>query len=714
MDPAVAASDENSLQPFFVLHKASRSARKTSGKSRRSPKISQKSNSNDIEESGGIELCLRSFHFLWNQIESIIEDVLRVINTDVFDNIVAWIRESFDVIRAHKLPEPTKATKMYPFLLPNSFKQLYTALVYTNNMEFVDDIRTFGDLAKYLKSHGCHVANLSSLDFSAKMGVGGCIRSLLRQFLTSSTDSGDISILASWYCEQGNYEDPIVVIVDGIERCCGSVLSDFIVMLSEWAGKIPILLLLGVTTTTAALTDIIPYTVLNLLFPTKFILGSPVEKMNRIIEAVLLKHCSCFSLGHKVATFLRNNFLMHDGTLISFIRALKMACFQHFVLQPPSFVFTELTEKEFSQDLNKENAAFIRERITMKAFGLECPETENSGLTDEEFCYQGFSELQRQCNNWASLVMCLYEAGKRQKVNLLDLYCEVLDPRIFKSRTAGGKFALEYDKNKSSNRHLLGQHDPYLQKCSCISRVICGIRDLPAGGLHQLLSVWAEGTEGLHIHEKIKELKSLVLPISTEPTDVHKKHATRSNVNLEKDTTSLYPKRASDLAICMVREHLQPIECIPLHEFICFKNVDKLQTALMGDPRTRVQADLLDSQRFLKCSCCKGNGILLPSMHDTSVMYSLAQEHGDLINLHDLFQSFKASLSNSSMTRNKSRPMQSKSPKKRKFSNEPQSINDASIQARFCRAISELQITGLLRMPSKRRPDFVQRVAFGV
>ncbi|GJV31489.1 origin of replication complex subunit 3 isoform X1 [Tanacetum coccineum] len=54
----------------------------------------------------------------------------------------------------------------------------------------------------------------------------------------------------------------------------------------------------------------------------------------------------------------------------------------------------------------------------------------------------------------------------------------------------------------------------------------------------------------------------------------------------------------------------------------------------------------------------------------------------------------------------------SPSPKKRKMTAEPQNITEASVQARFCRAVTELQITGLLRMPSKRRPDFVQRVTF--
>lgn len=42
------------------------------------------------------------------------------------------------------------------------------------------------------------------------------------------------------------------------------------------------------------------------------------------------------------------------------------------------------------------------------------------------------------------------------------------------------------------------------------------------------------------------------------------------------------------------------------------------------------------------------------------------------------------------------------------------SLTFVSYRARFCKAVTELQITGLIRMPTKRRPDFVQRVAFGL
>nr|AFK33493.1 unknown [Medicago truncatula] len=81
---------------------------------------------------------------------------------------------------------------------------------------------------------------------------------------------------------------------------------------------------------------------------------------------------------------------------------------------------------------------------------------------------------------------------------------------------------------------------------------------------------------------------------------------------------------------------------MPFNEIFCFKNVEKLQSVLIGDPRRRIQVDPLEFHNILCCSCCNKSGKgLLPSRHDSSIMYSLAQEHGDLINLHDWFQSFR-------------------------------------------------------------------------
>lgn len=97
-----------------------------------------------------------------------------------------------------------------------------------------------------------------------------------------------------------------------------------VIISSEWVVKIPIILIMGVATTTDAPRNTLSSNALQYLSPTKFILRSPAERLDAIIEAVLVKQCSGFYLGHKVALFLRNCFLRQDGTLTSFIRALKV------------------------------------------------------------------------------------------------------------------------------------------------------------------------------------------------------------------------------------------------------------------------------------------------------------------------------------------------------------------------------------------------------
>lgn len=94
---------------------------------------------------------------------------------------------------------------------------------------------------------------------------------------------------------------------------------------SEWAIKIPVIFIMGVATTVGAPKRLLPSGALRCLLPCKFTLGTPCERMNALIEAVLVKPCTRFTISHKVAVFLRSYFLKHDGTVTSFIRALKVS-----------------------------------------------------------------------------------------------------------------------------------------------------------------------------------------------------------------------------------------------------------------------------------------------------------------------------------------------------------------------------------------------------
>ncbi|KAJ6693685.1 hypothetical protein OIU85_004460 [Salix viminalis] len=745
MAPSATASDslsptttsdttENNFQPFFTLHRARsrKSEKKPTGtwKTRRridlSPSLPKNGENLDAEKAEAwddyrhVNIRMEAFDDVWSKIKSTIKDVLRDINTNVFNDIHHWVRESFNMITSFAIPTFPEATGSFPMVTDATSKQLFTGLVLTKNMEFVDDLLTFEELGSYLKAQGCHVANLSSLEFSVKNGIGGCLRSILRQFLMITLDAADASILATWYREQGSCNNPVVIIIEDLERCCGSVLSDFIIMLSEWVLKIPVVLIMGIATTLDAPKSILQSNALHHLCPCKFILGTPLERMDAVVEAVLVKQCSGFGISHKVAVFMRNYFVSQDGTITSFIRALKIACAQHFFVEPLSFMLWFLLGDD-NLMLQGEKYGLSPEMMLKHALSLpSCQSIGSDKIAKQhgETIVNGLAELKKLQCQWSIVILCLYEAGKCDKVTLLDLFCEALDPDSFKSRAPDNGGGLENDSGVSSRDCYKHQQYHTTRNSGFICQAVQKLRDLPAVQICKLLKGWEKYTVNVpQIHEKVKKLLSEVKSedgkgSGQDLSTISKRHASRKHLKIE-DSKAVNEK-AAKLLESMVRNYMQPLECAAFHEIVCFKNVNALQTALIGDPRRRIQVDLLEVQNIIQCSCCSSSSnALLPSMHDSSILYTLAQEHGDLINLHDWYQSFKSVVLRLS-NKGKRGPNYSPSPKKRKATTKPAKPSEASIQARFCRAVTELQITGLLRMPSKRRPDYVQRVAFGL
>ncbi|GAB4831714.1 Origin recognition complex subunit 3 [Ancistrocladus abbreviatus] len=706
--PSIPETPENDLQSIFVLHRGCTqgSSKKLSSKSRRKINLSPTPCNNGDYSHKTKEACkddfferlrMEAFDFVWLKIESTIKVALRNISTSVFEDVYHWVHESFQVIRSSRPDGLVEATWPYPVITNVSFKLVFTGLVFTKTMEFVDNMLMFEELGLYLKSQGCYVAKLSSLDFTTKHGIGGCLRSLVRQLLMVSLNAADMSILASWYSEQREYNNPIVIIIEDVERCCPSILSDFIMMLSEWAIKIPVVLIMGVATMFDAPTNILSSDALQRLHSFKFMLGSPVDIMDSILEAALLRPCTWFSVGHKVALFLRNYFSEKDGSLTSFIRALKLACVQHFITEPLSFLLKDCSLEDDFQHVWCENHVFPLDMVLKDAAKL--PSCRRVAKLTIENLACGLAELKRLQKRWIAVVRCLHEAGKSQKIQLLDLYCEALDPG-----TSSPNFGC-----------MPGQYGSF-SKCVSISQVVRNVRELPSKALCELLESWEKITEDIsEMHGRVRDLQGMlkleVKSLASNSTHVSMRYASQSDSNVPKNKKALNEK-ALRLIEWMLRDCIRPMECMPFHEIICFTNVDKLKSALLGDPRRRIQADLSEFYEFLCCHCCTGGDKLSPSMHDTSIMYRLAREHGDIINLQQWYQTFRTTITHPA-SEGKKRLKHQPSRKKRKNIEDSEDQSEAAIQARFCRAVTELQILGLLRMPSKRRPDYVQTVAFG-
>ncbi|KAK3153660.1 hypothetical protein QOZ80_2BG0179250 [Eleusine coracana subsp. coracana] len=708
--PLTAASN---IQPFFVLHKAAAASSAPASRGRRradssqpslpGPKSSKRSRDVDASDEDVSELYqrlrLEAFHRTWSKIQSTIDEVLRGINLKLFDQVLHWIQESFSAIRAIAKPHHSEIQQPYPLITDVICRRIPAAFVLTKNAEFVDDITTFRDLAEHLESNGCHLAKLSATELSPKNGVGGCFRNLLRQLLSDVPDVADVSSLASWYCDTENYDQPIIIIIDDLEQCSGDILGELMMMLSEWVIKIPIFFVMGIATTLDAPRKLLSSEALQRLEPCKLTLGSPTDRMNALVEAILVKPCAGFCISHEVAVFLRNYFFRHDGTITSFISALKLACSKHFSMEPLSFLCMGMLEAD-CEELWREKIEALPEAMQKYAFSLpSCTSGKNSSDPSISIS-EGLLELLKLQRDWSAVLLCLYEAGRHDKVQLLDIFCEAINPDL---QNASNRDLFSKTTSENLSGAKLGSGNRF------IDQAMNTVRYLPLETLSRVLDVWSAHLKGMsEISDKLKELQSTTIGADNVRT-AKEKWTRRSTSSIGNGTVPLNDK-AVVLLHDVNRKYLVPVECLPFHEIICFKNVGILQSALIGNPRRMVQLDLLKSQSHLKCSCCSRSGTAVSgSLHDTSIMCNLAQEYGDVINLHDWYIAFEGIVNH---TKSKAKRKLHNSPSKKKSkSTSPES--DAMIQARFCRAVTEMQITGLLRMPSKRRPDLVQRITFG-
>ncbi|KAF3632595.1 putative protein SPA1-RELATED 3-like isoform X1 [Capsicum annuum] len=168
-----------------------------------------------------------------------------------------------------------------------------------------------------------------------------------------------------------------IVSSDGCCKCCAKKLVTIDLdpeetkkFANEWSVKIPIILITGAATSTDAPTNVITSRALQYLSTSMLFLKSPAERMDAIIEAIL------------------------------------MALVQQFSIKPLSFVLKILVDEGDNKRSWYEDLANLPEELSNHDFELPS--------------YRTYS--------------CLHEARRYHKVALLDLYLKALDPELYNSR----------------------------------------------------------------------------------------------------------------------------------------------------------------------------------------------------------------------------------------------------------------------------------------
>ncbi|PKA64133.1 hypothetical protein AXF42_Ash005145 [Apostasia shenzhenica] len=167
--------------------------------------------------------------------------------------------------------------------------------------------------------------------------------------------------------------------------------------------------------------------------------------------------------------------------------------------------------------------------------------------------------------------MCLFEVGKLSKIQLLDIFCEAIDPSLCSLRDLDEKLQLPFIASPKSDVK------PCSTKGGFISQVIQKVRELPRESLHHLLDKWALHMVGVHeISKKVIELQSMIkfsgdLTLKERRTEnIHRPSVIRKGVPSLND-------EGATLLCCMFR-FLVPIETVPYHEILCFTDVPALKS----------------------------------------------------------------------------------------------------------------------------------------
>ncbi|TKW29640.1 hypothetical protein SEVIR_3G409401v4 [Setaria viridis] len=208
--------------------------------------------------------------------------------------------------------------------------------------------------------------------------------------------------------------------------------------------------------------------------------------MNALVEVILVKPCAGFCIGHEVAMFLRNYFFRHDGTITSFISALKLACSKHFSLEPLSFLCLGMLEED-CEEFWRDKFEALPQQILKYAFGLpSCASAKNSSNSSNNMV-EGPSKLLKLQKDWGSVLLCLYEAGRHDKVQLLDIFCEAVSPNL---HTENVLFVSKVTcENLSGVKSRCGE--------GFIAQVMNMIRYLPMKTLLHVHEVWGYHLKGM-------------------------------------------------------------------------------------------------------------------------------------------------------------------------------------------------------------------------
>ncbi|XP_052738686.1 origin recognition complex subunit 3 [Bicyclus anynana] len=601
-----------------------------------------------------------------------------------------------------------------------------------------------------------HVAMISSQDAqTVKHMVESAVSQLIhgQEYLDDSADESMIEptvrlkksqctmrSLLNWYQSTHMNTSPkklkhappkkiLVIIMPDFESFNCNILQDFVMIISSYISSLPIVLIFGVATSVSALHKSFPYHVSSKLLIKVFHSHPSHVYMNQVVENIFLTHTSPFHLSGRALELLTDVFLFYDFSVTGLVQSVKYCMMEHYYGDNIKTLCCNREKiEETVSKLKSDELENIRQLLSFRPF-LEVQDCETKiGLfEDDNFFREILSKEMHKLHDYLhSFYLCVHMLSALVKdlpKNLLgktvrEIYTKCTTEHITETQPYRECMQLigfqSQIKMAESIKNALKEVNSVLQTSSPVKP----LRSTPSKT--NTISVKVSNDLGqdfaklirIHLLTFLRQIESannegLILGNANEEqehdldTDVAPGNRYKLKEKLLKATRvervqsefEMVRSRFMSYLGEVFARGLQPPRTQTFHELLFFSDVASVKKQIVGSPRGALHLALNNPVHYLQCSCCH-----LPSpesisewLPDVSIAYKLHRECGKHINLYDWLQAFAAVL--------------------RPDEEDEERFQDASLQARFTRAVAELQFLGFIKS-SKRKTDHVMRLTW--
>eukprot|EP00045_Choanoeca_perplexa_P010603 m.108300 g.108300 ORF g.108300 m.108300 type:complete len:729 (-) comp15332_c0_seq1:10-2196(-) len=670
---------------------------------------------------------------------SMTEDLLQKANTATFDSIAEACLRSHET--AQQANEISTAVLLTGINIPDHesvFSLLSAQLQATVSPHCV-----------ILRSYECRtISSIMKQLVQRLLGLQDDANSMIDTAVSlSRLPNYDFEVLKGWYLHHYPTKEsskPLVVLLQDFEAFDTPALADFIISCSNHRDQIPIYLVLGVASTADAVHSQLPRSAITRLNIQRFKLRNSQRVLTELTRQVLMSSQLQLHMGWKPLRQLLDAFFFHDLSISNFVKGIKYSFFAH-CSQVPS---AALLDADIRQQWKRVKPLALSSGL--KSSAVKTAAAFESILNNAQSAYQcccagavclnriaqelpslGAVQVSQQLTSWLVLVL-RKEISETSAYTNLQTCLKLSSMELITTVIQGCVDEL--------NVFLAGNIDELSAAAATIAASKTELEAILAWAKSPMSTQEkapsdSSDEEGSAPRTAADLLSSNTKQASTGPKTMagKRRQALRSLTRSVVDPHVERKQKCLDRFLTVLTTLCTPSDDIPGSKTV-FCDVE-VADAMQGQSRVALHAALGDATSLLAMqveepsvpepSSKKRTGKRrksdttrsepakkapkkqavpeeemqdtpstetdLSTLPDLSIAYHLHLEGGKFINLHDWLAAFAGIVRKDS---------------------EDDADTAVDLQARFARAVSELQFLGLIK-PTKRKQDHVARLTWG-